>query len=116
MARRNDHHNRSLLGGGGDALENRKLLNFWSRFIISVANAITFLILLWLLFYAEVKESSRDLVNILVGTYVAVLVKITDYWFREKHDPEHEEEENGRNGNEKSTYKNYKSSKKPTKN
>ena len=98
MARRNDHHNRSLLGGGGDALENRKLLNFWSRFIISVANAITFLVLLWLLFYAEVKESSRDLVNILVGTYVAVLVKITDYWFREKHDPEHEEAENGANG------------------
>ncbi len=115
MARRNDHHNRSLLGGGGDALENRKLLNFWSRFIISVANAITFLVLLWLLFYAEVKESSRDLVNILVGTYVAVLVKITDYWFREKHDPEHGEAENNGERNGKSANKNYKSSKKPTK-
>ena len=116
MARRNDHHNRSLLGGGGNALENRKLLNFWSRFIISVANAITFLVLLWLLFFAEVKESSRDLVNILVGTYVAVLVKITDYWFREKQDAEHIEHERVGNGNGKSTYKNYKSSKKPTKN
>ena len=115
MARRNDHHNRSLLGGGGDALENRKLLNFWSRFIISVANAITFLVLLWLLFYAEVKESSRDLVNILVGTYVAVLVKITDYWFREKHDPEHGAAENKGERNGKSANKNYKSSKKPTK-
>ena len=82
---------RSLLGGGGDPLENRKLLNFWSRFIISCANAITFCILLWLLFFAEVKETSRDLVNILVGTYVAILVKITDYWFREKRDAEHEE-------------------------
>ena len=98
MARRNDHHNRSLLGGGGNALENRKLLNFWSRFIISVANAITFLVLLWLLFFAEVKESSRDLVNILVGTYVAVLVKITDYWFREKQDAEHIEHERVGNG------------------
>ena len=82
---------RSLFGGGGNALENRKLLNFWARFSIAMANALTFLILLWLLFYPEVKETSRDLVNILVGTYVAVLVKITDYFFREKKDAEHEE-------------------------
>ena len=86
---------RSLLGGGGDPVENRKLLNFWARYTIAVANAVTFLVLLWLLFYAEVKETSRDLVNILVGTYVAVLVKITDYFFREKRDAEHEES-NGR--------------------
>ena len=84
---------KSLFGGGGNALENRKLLNFWARFTIAIANALTFLILLWLLFFAEVKETSRDLVNILVGTYVAILVKITDYFFREKKDPEHEEKE-----------------------
>ena len=82
---------RSLFGGCGNAVENRKLLNFWARFIIAIANSITFLVLLWLLFYADVKDSSRDLINILVGTYVAVLVKITDYFFREKKDPEHEE-------------------------
>jgi heme/copper-type cytochrome/quinol oxidase subunit 4 len=82
----------TLFGGAGNALENRKLLNFWARFIISLANAITFLVLLYLLFYSEVKESSRDLVNILCGAYVAVLAKSTDYWFREKKDHEHEEE------------------------
>ncbi len=86
------HVNSSLLGGGGNALENRKLLNFWARFAISIANAVTFLVLLYLLFYSEVKESSRDLVNILCGAYVAVLAKSTDYWFREKKDHEHEEE------------------------
>ena len=75
---------RSLFGGAGNALENRKLLHFWARFIISVANAITFLALLWLLFYADVKETSRDLVNILVGAYVAVLAKSTDYWFKDR--------------------------------
>jgi len=84
--------NHSLLGGGGSALENRKLLNFWARFVISIANAFTFLVLLYLLFYSDVKESSRDLVNILMGAYVAVLAKSTDYWFREKKDHEHEEE------------------------
>ena len=82
---------KSLFGGGGNAIENRKLLNFWARYTIALANAFTFLVLLWLLFFAEVKETSRDLVNILVGTYVAILVKITDYFFREKKDAEHEE-------------------------
>ena len=86
---------KSLFGGGGNALENRKLLNFWARFTIAIANALTFLILLWLLFFAEVKETSRDLINILVGTYVAVLVKITDYFFRDKKDAEHEEKNGG---------------------
>ncbi len=94
--RRTDEHHKTLFGGGGDPLENRKLLNFWARFIISVANAITFVILLWLLFFSEVKEASRDLVNILVGTYVAILVKITDYWFKDKRDQEHEEQMNGK--------------------
>ena len=82
---------KSLFGGGGNAVENRKLLNFWARFTISVANALTFIILLWLLFFAEVQETSRDLVNILVGAYVAVLAKSTDYWFKDKRDAEHED-------------------------
>jgi hypothetical protein len=86
---------RSLFGGGGNAIENRKLLNFWARFIISISNAVTFLALLWLLFYADVKESSRDLVNILVGAYVAVLAKSTDYWFKDKRDVEHDEYKKG---------------------
>ena len=84
--------NHSLLGGAGSQLENRKLLNFWARFVISIANAFTFLVLLYLLFYADVKETSRDFVNILMGAYVAVVAKSTDYWFREKKDHEHEEE------------------------
>jgi len=90
---------RSLFGGGGNAVENRKLLNFWARFTISVANAFTFLVLLWLLFFAEVQETSRDLVNILVGAYVAVLAKSTDYWFKDKDDPEQKEGESVTSGN-----------------
>ena len=86
---------RSLFTGGGSAIENRKLLNFWARFVISVANAVTFLAVLWLLFYSEVKDTSRDLVNILIGAYVAVLAKSTDYWFKDKRDAEHDEEKEG---------------------
>ena len=36
---------------------------------------------------------SRDLINIMVGAYVAVLAKSTDYWFKDKDDPEHKEGE-----------------------
>ena len=86
---------KSLLGGGGNPLENRKLLLFWARFTISVANAVTFLALLWLLFFAEVKDSSRDFLNVLLGAYVAVLAKSTDYWFKDKKDAEHEEKNGG---------------------
>ena len=92
---------KTLLGGAGNALENRKLLNFWARFTISIANSITFLVLLYLLFFAEVQETSRDLINILTGAYVAVLAKTTDYWFREKKDHEHEEEMEVKHGNTK---------------
>ena len=84
---------KSLFGGGGNAVENRKLLNFWARFCISIANAITFLILLYLLFFSQVQEESRDLINILCGAYVAVLAKSTDYWLKDKRDAEHEEKE-----------------------
>ena len=43
---KSNDHDKSLFGGGGNALENRKLLNFWARFAISIANALTFLVLL----------------------------------------------------------------------
>jgi hypothetical protein len=76
-----------------EGTERRKKMNFWSRFIITMFIVITFLILIWLLFFAILPEESRDLINILTGAYVAVLAKSTDYWFKEKDDPEHKEME-----------------------
>jgi hypothetical protein len=76
-----------------EGTERRKKMNFWSRFIITMFIVITFLILVWLLFFAILPEESRDLINILTGAYVAVLAKSTDYWFKEKDDPEHKEME-----------------------
>jgi len=78
-----DHdHNRSLFGGGGDPLENRKLLHFWARFIISVAQSITFVCLVALLFFAEIPQASRDLVNILIGAFVGGLNSSLSYFFK----------------------------------
>ena len=73
------------------SIENRKKLNFWARFVLSLVVFGTFLLLLYLLFYQEVGDTYRDIVNILVGSFVAILTKTADYWFKDKDDPEHKE-------------------------
>ena len=72
-------------------VETRKKMIWMARFCLSLIIVLTFLFLVWLLFYAELPQASRDLVNIMVGAYVAVLAKSTDYWFKDKDDPEHKE-------------------------
>ena len=81
-----------------DAIEKRKKWNFTARFIISGVIFSIFFVLLYVLFFQEVSDKYRDIINILIGTYVAVLTKTVDYWFKEKDDPEHRESEN-LNGN-----------------
>ena len=82
-----------------EKIETRQKLNWWARFSLSLIVVLTFLFLVWLLFYAELPQASRDLVNIMGGAYVAVLAKATDYWFKDKEDPEQKETENVSNGN-----------------
>ena len=75
------------------SIEGRKKLNFWARFVLSLVVFGTFLLLLYLLFFQEVGTTYRDIVNILVGSFVAILTKTADYWFKDKDDPEHKEGE-----------------------
>ena len=84
-------------------VEKRKKMNWMARFCLSLIIVLTFLFLVWLLFYAELPQASRDLVNIMDGAYVAVLAKATDYWFKDKDDPEHKETE-ASNDKEKDSY------------
>ncbi len=83
---------------GSKAIESRKKMNFMARYTLSVTILGTFIFLIWLLFFTELKADSRDLVNILIGAFVAVLAKTTDYWFKDKDDPEHKETEVLNNG------------------
>jgi hypothetical protein len=76
-----------------EKIETRKKLNWMARYILSMIIVLTFLFLIWLLFYGSLPAESRDLVNIMVGAYVAVLAKSTDYWFKDKDDPEQKEGE-----------------------
>ena len=81
------------------AIEKRKRWNFNARFFLSGVIFFIFFFLLYILFYVElVTDTYRDIINILIGTYVAVLTKTTDYWFKEKDDPEHRESEALANG------------------
>ena len=82
-----------------ERIETRKKLNWWARFTLSMIIVFTFLFLIWLLFFGSLPAESRDLVNIMVGAYVAVLAKATDYWFKDKDDPEQKEGEAVGNGN-----------------
>ena len=75
------------------SIEGRKKLNFWARFVLSLVVFGTFLLLLYLLFFQDVGTTYRDIVNILVGSFVAILTKTADYWFKDKDDPEHKETE-----------------------
>ena len=83
------------------AIEKRKRWNFLARFTLSGVVFLVFFVLLYVLFYGElVTDTYRDIINILIGTYVAILTKTTDYWFKEKDDPEHKESKDlNTNGN-----------------
>ena len=82
-----------------ERIETRKRLNWWARFTITLIIVSTFLFLIWLLFYGELPADSRDLINIMVGAYVAVLAKSTDYWFKDKDDAENQETRDISEGN-----------------
>jgi len=74
-----------------ERIESRKRMNWLARFSLSLITSGTFLILLYLLFFSELKDGARDLINILTGAFVGVLAKSTDYWFKDKDDAEDKE-------------------------
>ena len=74
-----------------ERIETRKKMTWMARFSLSLIISLTFLILLYLLFFTDLKDGHRDLINILVGAYVGVLAKSTDYWFKDKEDAEDKE-------------------------
>ena len=74
-----------------ERIERRKRMNWLARFSLSLIVLGTFLVLLYLLFFSDLKPDHRDLINILVGAYVGVLAKSTDYWFKDKDDAEDKE-------------------------
>tara|TARA_Y100000593_G_scaffold67703_1_gene124475 strand:+ start:355 stop:603 length:249 start_codon:yes stop_codon:yes gene_type:complete len=69
---------------GGDGLPD------WMQFTISLIIFGTFSWIVWLLFHPtlELEDNFRDLLNIIVGTFLASFGKVVDFWF--KHDKKKE--------------------------
>ena len=63
---------------GGDGLPD------WMQFSITVAIFGLFVWIIWLLFHATLDDKFRDLMNIIVGGFLASFGKVGDFWF--KHD------------------------------
>ncbi len=57
------------------SIEVRKKLNFYARFVLSLVVFGSFLLLLYLLFFQQVGDTYRDIVNILVGSFVAIQLR-----------------------------------------
>ena len=84
--------NDKTLEDQSSAIEKRKRMRFYARFFLSGVVFLVFFVLLYVLFYGTlVTDTYRDIVNILIGTYVAALMKVVNYWFTEKDDAEHQE-------------------------
>ena len=64
--------------GGGDGLPD------WMQFAITTAMFGVLWWVLYLLFHPtlELDEVHRDLLNILLGTFIATFGKTIDFWFR----------------------------------
>jgi len=72
---------------GGDGLPD------WMQFTISLLQFGLLWWILWLLFHPtlELDPTHRDLLNIILGTFIATFSKVIDFWFRPKKEKEAKE-------------------------
>ena len=63
---------------GGDGLPD------WMQYSITIAMFGLFIWIIYLLFHATLPDNFRDLLNIIVGGFLASFGKVVDFWF--KHD------------------------------
>ena len=61
---------------GGDGLPD------WMQFAITVSVFGLFVWIIWLLFHGTLDDKFRDLMNIIVGGFLASFGKVVDFWFK----------------------------------
>jgi hypothetical protein len=61
---------------GGDGLPD------WMQFAITSAMFGLFIWIIYLLFHATLADNFRDLLNIIVGGFLASFGKVVDFWFK----------------------------------
>ena len=72
---------------GGDGLPD------WMQFTITIGMFSVLWWVLHLLFHPnlELAEKHRDLLNIILGTFIATFAKVIDFWFRHSKKPKNGE-------------------------
>ena len=54
----------------------------WMQFSITTAMFGLFVWIIWLLFHSTLDPQFRDLLNIIVGGFLASFGKVVDFWFK----------------------------------
>ncbi len=62
--------------------ESRRRRQFVARFTLSLTQIGIFIMIITILFFFQITDAFRDLLNILVGGFLATFTKISDYWFK----------------------------------
>ena len=65
---------------GGDGLPD------WMQFTITIAMFGLFIWIIYLLFHETLDEKFRDLLNIIVGSFLVSFGKVIDFWFKREND------------------------------
>ena len=72
-----------------------KLLNkrMWMRFLLTVIMFGSFYWVVWLLFtdLFTLDDKFRDLLNIIIGSFLVSFGKVVDFWFKGSHSEEDKE-------------------------
>ena len=67
---------------GPDELHGGDGLHDWMQFAITTAMFGLFVWIIYLLFHATLADNFRDLLNIIVGGFLASFGKVVDFWFK----------------------------------
>lgn len=66
---------------------SQRTRQFAARVTMSLLTMGIFIILIAILFFFQISDSFRDLLNILVGGFLATFTKISDFWFKGDSEP-----------------------------
>ena len=86
----------SLLNGTMNVNDRIQLVRFYARFFIAILAMTIFSYIVHMMLTAseEMTASSKDLLNILIGSFIPILAGISRYYFESGGDLHQEEEKN----------------------
>ena len=86
----------SLTNGTMNVNDRIQLVRFYARFVIAILAMTIFSYIVHMMLTAseEMTASSKDLLNILIGSFIPILAGISRYYFESGGDLHQEEEKN----------------------